>query len=77
MSEVTDYRVVSAIYTRADAHDFHDRLSKKVAEYLVGGWQPHGDMQASTLDGVLVVMQPMVRYRSEWRGTEQILARIP
>ena len=62
MSEVIEYKMLSAIYTKADAHDFHDRLSKKVGEYLVGGWQPHGSATSSTLDGVLIVMQPMVRY---------------
>ncbi|HBZ43976.1 MAG TPA: hypothetical protein DEO85_07980 [Maritimibacter sp.] len=62
MSKITDYTVVSALYAEADADYSYDRLSKQVNDHIQAGWQPHGQIAASTFAGTLVIMQVMVRY---------------
>ncbi len=63
MTDVTEYRIVSAIYTRTDSGELRDRLSKQVNELIAIGWQPHGSALSDVVQGALVVMQPMVKYQ--------------
>lgn len=62
MNMITDYKVVHAIYTEADADGQRDKLSSHITDYIAAGWQPHGPLSAATLAGVLILMQPMVKY---------------
>jgi len=65
MKKSAEYRVVSAIYTRADAAEFHDRLSSQVNDFIAAGWQPYGSIESANLGEALVVMQPMVKEPGE------------
>jgi hypothetical protein len=62
MNVPVEYRVLSAIYTKADAASFHDRLSKQVNDFVRAGWQPFGSMATANLGEALIVMQPVVKY---------------
>lgn len=64
MSEIVDYRIISAIYTRADADELRDKLSVQINEFIKVGWQPHGSVTSAVLEkeGVIILMQPIVRY---------------
>ncbi|KAA0916691.1 DUF1737 domain-containing protein [Aquicoccus porphyridii] len=64
MSEIIEYRIISAIYTRTDAGEDRDRLSNQVNQFIKTGWQPHGSATSAVLekDGAIVVMQPIVKY---------------
>lgn len=63
MAKITTYKVISAFYSETDADDTHDRLSKQVNDHIRAGWQPFGQLGASTLSGTLILTQPMVRYQ--------------
>ncbi|KPP85728.1 MAG: protein of unknown function containing DUF1737 domain [Rhodobacteraceae bacterium HLUCCO07] len=63
MSEIVEYRIISAIYTRADADELHDKLSNQVNEFIELGWQPHGSISSVVLENAIIVMQPIVRKR--------------
>lgn len=62
MDKITEYKVLSALYTQADASDQHDRLTKKVNEHIQVGWQPYGPLGKTILSDTLILTQPMVRY---------------
>jgi len=63
MKTVSEYRIISAFYSEGDASGDRDKLSKQVNEYIGSGWQPFGQVGVSTLNGTLILTQPMVRYR--------------
>lgn len=62
MSKITEYTVVSALYRETAADETHNRLSSQVNDHILAGWQPFGTLSTSNISGVLVLMQPMVRY---------------
>ncbi|PQO24837.1 hypothetical protein C2I36_00480 [Rhodobacteraceae bacterium WD3A24] len=65
MSRIIDYKVIHAVYTKADTDSLRDILSNHVKDYIAAGWQPHGQFAAETFGGVLVLMQPMVNYETD------------
>lgn len=59
---VTDYTVVSAIYTpRLDLAAVSDKLERQVRVMIGQGWQPLGAPSSAAGDGTILFAQAMVR----------------